>query len=174
MTKYWVDIEGCQRLINEMNAVMDTKSDDFQHVPSAMDEVERTSFFGMESATRQESDASKLDAAYTGFFDDKLVATFDDVVLQMQTAIDSMQAAVNYYTSGDAAMAYDSQDQTSDFPEYRSASGSSTADYPEPSGTVEQPLPPVRPTVDEGLSEGYYTPSPYSKAHEAETYANEN
>lgn len=166
LTQYWIDVAGCQRVISELRAIVD-ESNEFQWVWSDARMVDRHTYAAQESSNTK-GDAEKVDRQYTAFYDEKLEPTYDSMLLELNNCINAMEEAVDYYASGDAAMAYDSANMgNADFPEYRSGDGSSTSDIPAPSGNGEPTrmyVPPRMPDPDNPLTNEHYTDHPYEYA----------
>lgn len=171
MTEYWIDVHGCQRVITELRGIVDA-SNDFQWVNDDLMMVDRHTYAAEESANTQ-SDAEKVDQAYYSFLEEKLEPTYDRVMRELTNCINAMEEAVNYYVSGDAAMAYEASGATSDFPEYRSGDGTSTSGIPSPSdspdqsgGSSPEPSPmPSYPDPNDPLGGEQYISNPYEAAY---------
>lgn len=170
MTDYWIDVYGCQRVIADLRAIVD-ESNEFQWVASDLYMVDRNSYAAEESQNTYR-DAEKLDKKYYEFLDDKLTPTYDAVIKELNSCINAMEEAVNYYLSGDAAMAYEASGSTADFPEYRSGDGRSTDSIPTPSGTSSgtpdsgpTPAPTTSyPDPNDPLGDEHYISNPYEIA----------
>lgn len=169
VAKYWIDIAGCQRVIADLREIVDTEQE-FQWVRSDLLQVDRNSYAAEESSLT-ERDAEKLDQRYYEFYEDKLEPTYDSMMRELKNCIDTMEEVVNYYVSGDAAMAYEASSTDAEFPEYRSSDGSSTAQYPVPSPPSNEPGPseptpsspqPSYPDPNNPLGDDHYIVTPYS------------
>ncbi len=171
MTTYWIDVEGCQRVISELQEIVDA-SNDFQWVDSDLMMVDRHTYAAQESANTQR-DATKVDKAYYSFLEDKLEKTYDEAIAELKLCINTMVEVVDYYASGDAAMAYDANNLgTEEFPEYRSSDGSSTSGIPSPDGDGRpngMHVPPPRPDPNNPLTDEHYTSHPYEYAYNVQT-----
>lgn len=176
MTEYWIDVAGCQRVIRDLRDIVEA-SNDYQWVDDDLRMVDRHSYAAQESSLTK-GDAEKLDEQYYDLLDNKLDPTYEGVIRDLTNCIDAMEEAVDYYVSGDAAMAYESSGATSGFPEYRSADRSSTADIPSPGaadgseGSGEpssEPTPsspaPSYPNPNDPLGDQHFVTNPYELAH---------
>lgn len=133
--------------------------------------VDRHTYAAQESANTK-NDAEKVDTQFYSFLEDKLEPTYDSMLRELKNCINAMEEAVDYYASGDAAMAYTASDASSDFPEYRSADGSSTSGYATPSDPSDsgsgEPTPspmPSYPDPNDPLGDQHYIQNPYEAAY---------
>lgn len=167
VTTYWIDVDGCQRVISDLQKIVDA-SNEFQWVNDDLMMVDRHTYAAQESSNTK-PDAEKVHEKYYSFLEDKLEPTYDGVMEELQLCINTMTEVVDYYASGDAAMAYDSANfGSTDFPEYRSGDGSSTDDIPAPTGDgspTGMHVPPRMPDPDNPLTDEHYTSHPYEYAY---------
>lgn len=168
VTEYWIDIAGCQRVIADLREIVDTE-EEFQWVRSDLLQVDRNSYAAEESMHTQGA-AEKLNERYMEFYDEKVEPAYRSAMKDLKNCIDAMEDVVNYYVSGDAAMAYTASSADSGFPEYRSSDGSSTSQYPVPQSEPDTtgPTPsspkPSYPDPNDPLGDDQYVSTPYRAA----------
>ncbi|WP_378085357.1 hypothetical protein [Citricoccus sp. GCM10030269] len=170
MTEYWIDVEGCQRVIRELRTIMEDKNEEFQWVDSDLLMVDRYSYCEEESTQNTKNRAEQLDEQYYKFLDEKLTPTYNSAVSELQQCIDSMAEVVDYYVSGDAAMAYDTNAFPGvEFPEFRSGSGSDTSDLETPQTGPDDrrnyTVHPRDPDPDNPLTDEHYTDHPFEYSY---------
>lgn len=168
MTNYWIAVDGCQRVIAELRAIMEDKNKDFQWVDDDMRMVDSGTFRALESGNVK-SDSEKVDQAYTEFLNDKLTPTYESIVSTIENLTNAMEEAVNYYVSGDAAMAAAANGKADEFPEIRSEDGSSTDHVPRPEDIDPSQLP-VEEEPSATTPDGEPNPQPLPPPEPPENY----
>ncbi|WOO98830.1 hypothetical protein [Micrococcus terreus] len=127
MTKYWVNIDECQRILDSIKDIMDGR----RAVPPTRDDFEQidSSCFTFEEsgALEPKNVADRLHTALFDFEEQVFKPAYRELYETVMNNVNAMQDAVSYYASGDAEMALWNTSQRGDdlenFPDIISPSG---------------------------------------------------
>lgn len=168
MTEYWIEVDQCQVLISRMRGLLDDIRTDFDKIGGNMDEV-RARLGVKREAESVQSVSQDLDGDLEKLARTTLPDFMDDLVAGVEHKVNAMQEVVNYFASGDAQMAFDSQHRSDEMPEVRH-SGETGYTYGHPATGHGEDTPPttdeVGPSGDptEPLTKGDVAPEPFQRA----------
>lgn len=116
MTDYWIDVDACQAIVNDLYGQLADLRSDFDRVPDHLEEL-RSSLNGPAENNEVERVSGQLDGALTDRIGTELPEHVDDMIAKVEHRINSMQEVINYYLSGDAEMAHRSQGKEDEMPQ---------------------------------------------------------
>lgn len=168
MTAYWIEVDQCQVLVSQMRGLLDDIRTDFDKIGGDMDEV-RARLGVKREADTVRSVSTNLDDDLEDLAGSKLPDFMDDLVAGVEHKVNAMQEVINYYASGDAQIAFDSQHRSDEMPEVRH-SGETGYTYGHPATGHGTDTPPtteeVGPSGDptEPLTKGDAATHPFQRA----------
>lgn len=117
MTTYWINLVECQRVVNDLDALLEDLRTDFDKVNGNAESI-RESLCSAEESSQYEYKATQLDSAVDDFVTSDLTDHFNGIESALRAKVSAMQDVVNYYASGDAEMAHQAWGTTDQMPEY--------------------------------------------------------
>ncbi len=129
MTKYWIDLAGCQSVINRINEKLDGIRTDFDRTPDDVTGI-REAVCAPDEPSIQDRPAMFLDRTLAGLLAEELPEHFEGIVEAIRRKVDALQAVVDYYAYGDAEMAHEAAGTLDRMPEFIQPNSGYVAGHP--------------------------------------------
>ncbi|MFC7400873.1 hypothetical protein [Citricoccus sp. GCM10030269] len=167
MTDYWLDLDGCQAVIDDLYTILDTENTHFTGHDVDLDSMD-VGLYASEETDLIQSSAESANQAINKFYDEELLPQYDAIITEIENCLSAMQDVVNYYVSGDAAMAAESSGREAQYPEMRSGGSEGDVDSSKPvPGDAENGAVQYAPESDSNTPSDYNV-TPYTTAHTTE------
>lgn len=166
MSSYWIDLDGCQQVINDLEGILANDNKHFTGLDVDKDSVD-TGTYGTDETDQIQDSAERTNAAYKQFYDEQLIPHYESIESDIRSLIDAMRDVVVYYASGDAAMAADAAGAENVYPEFRTG-----GEHGEPDNSRPTPDDPENGAWEytppsDAETPGSYNPQPFTTAHDA-------
>ncbi len=178
MTDYWIDLPGCQSVINRVNDKLDAIRTDFDKTPDNLAAI-RESICAAEESSHQEMPAQDVDRELEQLVSEDLPEHLDHLVSEIRRKVNALQDVVNYYAHGDAEMAHRAAGTSDQMPEFAYPDAGYVTGHPARGNTEHPEYIPGHParglagndgtggSTNNLLTDDYATTTPF---YEAEAY----